>query len=295
MHRLKSFLLKKRKLILRFFAIILGVSLGLGLFTLYDNFRLDVEYIPVSLSKISNSFDGFKIAHISDYHSRKSEVMDKLIFETLNEEKPDIIVVTGDLMDCRSVDTATAISFAKKLTEITDVYFVAGNHESNFLIADQWGYIAFMDDIRATGVKVLTNETVTLQASDGSCVYLHGIDDPYLTKDRVDIKLATDDMCSGLVLGDGFNILLAHHPEQLDIYSKYGFDLVFSGHAHGGQITLFGLGIFAPDQDTFPEYTSGLYEEGNTKLVLSRGIGYSLAPLRFFCTPHLIITELNSQ
>lgn len=295
MHRLKSFLLKKRKLLLRLVAVILVIAVCFGLFTVYDNFRLDVEYIPVSSDKIPHSFDGFRIAHISDYHSRKSSLIEKQLLDTLNEEKPDIIVVTGDLMDCRSVDTATAISFARKLTEITDVYFVTGNHESNFLFADQWGYIAFMDSLRATGVKVLTNETVTLQASDGSCVYLHGIDDPYLTKDRVDIKHATDDMCAGLVLDDGFNILLAHHPEQLDIYSKYGFDLVLSGHAHGGQITLFGLGIFAPDQEIFPKYTSGLYEKESTKLVLSRGIGYSFAPLRFFCSPHLIITELSSQ
>ncbi len=294
MSKIKDFFITKRKILLRIVAFFLVISVALGLFTIYDNFRLDVDHIPISSHKISKGFDGFKIAHISDFHSRKSDLIKKQIFDTLNEEKPDIIVLTGDLMDCRSVDTATAISFADKLTEITDVYFIAGNHESNYLIADQWGYIAFMDNLRSTGVNVLTNQTVTLQASDGSSVYLHGIDDPYLTKDRIDIELATDDMCSGLVLGDGFNILLAHHPEQLDVYSKYGFDLVFSGHAHGGQITLFGLGLFAPDQDVFPEYTGGLYESGDTRLILSRGIGYSLAPLRFFCAPHLIITELSS-
>ena len=295
MRKIKEFYLKRRKFFLRFISVFLVVSFALGIFTLYDNFRLDVEHIPVSSSKLSQSFDGFKIAHISDYHSRKSKIVNDLIFKALNEEKPDIIVLTGDLVDCRSVDVATAISFAERLSEITDVYFVSGNHEGNYLITDPWGYMSYMEQLRATGVKVLTNETTEIHAEDGSSFYLHGIDDPYLAKDRVDIKYATDSICSGLVKGDGFNILLAHHPEQLDVYSEYGFDLVFSGHAHGGQITLFGLGLFAPDQEGFPKYTSGLYEEGDTKLILSRGIGYSLAPLRFFCAPHLIITELNSK
>ncbi len=295
MNKVKDFFIKRKKLFVRLVAIVLVVSVFLGLFTLYDNFRLDVDHVTFVSEKISESFNGYKIAHISDYHSRKSKIVNDKIIETLNTEKPDIIVITGDLIDCRSVDTATAIEFARKLVGITDVYFVSGNHEGNYLIADQWGYMAFMESLRATGVNVLSNETVTIQGADGSVVYLHGIDDPYLTKDWIDIELATDGMCNGLVLGDGFNILLAHHPEQLPVYSKYGFDLVFSGHAHGGQITLFGIGLFAPDQDSLPDYTSGVYKEGNTTLVLSRGIGYSLVPLRFFCAPHLIITELNSK
>lgn len=294
MIKIKEFFERKRKILLRIVSALLVVSLAFGLFVFYDNFRLEVEHIPISSSKLSVSFDGFKIAHISDYHSRKSKIVNDLIFKALDEEKPDIIVITGDLIDCRSVDVPTAISFADKLTDITDVYYITGNHESNLLITDQWVYIDFMEQLRATGVKVLANETVKISAEDGTSVYLHGIDDPYLTKDRVDIKHATESTCSGLVKGDGFNILLAHHPEQLDVYSEYGFDLVFSGHAHGGQITFFGFGLFAPDQDGLPEYTSGLYEKGNTKMILSRGIGYSLAPLRVFCTPHLIITELNS-
>ena len=294
MFNIKEFFVRKRKILIRVIAVFLIVSLSLGLFTLYDNFRLDVEHIPISSPKISQDFDGFKIAHISDYHSRKSKIVNELIFDALNEEKPDIIVITGDLLDCRTVDVATAIGFAKKLAEITDVYFIAGNHESNYLIEDQWGYIGFMEQLRATGVNVLTNETVEIQAGDGATIYLHGIDDPYLMKDRVDIKYVTESMCSGLTLGNGFNILLAHHPEQMEVYSEYGFDLVFSGHAHGGQITLFGLGLFAPDQNGMPEYTSGLYEMESTRMILSRGIGYSVVPLRFFCAPHLVITELNS-
>lgn len=295
MNKVKSFFIKRKKLFVRIVSVTLVVSFFLGLFTLFDNFRLDVDHLTFDSVKIPKSFNGYKIAHISDYHSRKSKIINNKIFETLNAEKPDIIIITGDLIDCRSVDIDTAIDFAKKLVNITDVYFVSGNHEGNYLIQDQWGYMSFMEKLRATGVKVLTNETHVIQKADGSAIYLHGIDDPYLVKDRVEIDVATASMCNSLTLGDGYNILLAHHPEQLSIYSEYGFDLVFSGHAHGGQITLFGLGLFAPDQESLPDYTSGVYNEGDTSLVLSRGIGYSLAPIRFFCAPHLIIAELKSK
>lgn len=294
MRKIKSFLYKKRKLIIKSVSVLLVISIAIGIFNAYDNFRLDVEYFPVSSQKLSDSFDGFKIAHISDYHSRKSETINNLIFDALDKEKPDIIVLTGDLVDSRSRDTATALEFAERLTKVTDVYFVSGNHEGNLLVYDQWSYIAYMEQLRAAGVRVLTNETVEIEADDGSILYIHGIDDPYLGKDKVDIEHATHSMCSSLTMGEGFNILLAHHPEQLDVYSEYGFDLVFSGHAHGGQITFFGLGLFAPDQSGIPEYTSGLYEMGSTKMILSRGIGYSVAPIRVFCTPHIIFTELHT-
>lgn len=295
MNKIKNIYTNNKRLIARVIAILVVFSFALGLFTVYDNFRLDVEYIPVSSSKISGDFNGFKIVHVSDFHSRASTLVQKQIFQALEDEQPDIIVLTGDLIDSRSVDISTAIEFADRLTDFTDVYFVCGNHESNYLIADQWGYMDFMEQLRATGVKVLTNETEVLFANDGGRIYIHGIDDPYLIKDRVDIKKATEYMCASLTLGDGFNILLAHHPEQLDVYSDYGFDVVYSGHAHGGQITLFGLGIYAPDQKKFPEYTSGKYVMDNTTLILSRGIGYSLAPIRFFCSPHIIVTELSSK
>ena len=295
MNKIKNFYTNNKSIIARVIAILVVFSFVFGLFTLYDNFRLDVDYYEISSTEISECFDGFKIMHLSDFHSRGSSVVQKQIFDTLEEVKPDIIVFTGDLIDCRTVDVDTAIGFAQRLVGVTEVYYVMGNHESNFLIEDQWGYIDFMERLRATGVRVLTNESVTLTGNDGSEIYVHGIDDPYHAKDRVDLKLATDYMCSSIEKGDGFNILLAHHPEQVDVYAKYGFDLVYSGHAHGGQITLFGLGVFAPDQDTFPEYTSGKYVVDNTTMLLSRGIGYSLAPIRAFCAPHIIVTELKSQ
>ena len=126
-------------------------------------------------------------------------------------------------------------------------------------------------------------------------INIFGIDDPYFhCSSASEIKYATDSLCSFLDIEKNYlNILLAHHPEQLGVYSKYNFDLVFSGHAHGGQGRFFGVGLIAPDQGLFPKYTSGIYEENGTKLVVSRGIGNSIAPVRVFDRPHLIYTIIK--
>ena len=105
---------------------------------------------------------------------------------------------------------------------------------------------------------------------------------------------ATDSLCASFNVDKSkFNVLLAHHPEQLEIYSEYNFDLVFSGHAHGGQVRLINIALIAPDQGLFPEFTDGEYKSGDSTLIVSRGIGNSVIPLRIFCRPHLIYLEIK--
>ena len=93
---------------------------------------------------------------------------------------------------------------------------------------------------------------------------------------------------------DAYTILLSHRPELFDIYVKSGVDLVLSGHAHGGQFRLpFLGGLVAPNQGLFPEYDSGLYTSGNTNMIVSRGIGNSIIPIRFNNRPEVVLLELD--
>ena len=92
-----------------------------------------------------------------------------------------------------------------------------------------------------------------------------------------------------------FTILLSHRPELFPVYAAHGLDLVFSGHAHGGQMQIpFVGGLIAPNQGFFPKYHSGLYTEGSTNMIVSRGIGNSLIPLRVNNRPEVIVAELKS-
>ena len=257
---------------------------------------MDVQQIHIFNDKIPESFHNYLIAHISDYHNRTSSIVDKQILDSLKEEQPDIIVITGDLIDSKSPNVDVALEFTRKLCGIAPVYYVTGNHESNVWRSDENEFNRLIDGLSDMGVTLLRNSSVKIQNDAGDYFYLHGIDDPYFYGGYEQDFQRTEILCNDLNINDEeLNVLLAHHPETLSVYYKYNFDLVFSGHAHGGQITFFGKAIMAPDQVTFPPYHEGPYKMVDTQLVLSRGIGYSMFPLRVFCNPHLIYAEFKAK
>ncbi len=289
--------MKKKQLIKRItLSITALVVVFTTVFLLIGNFAVDVQKIHIFNDKIPESLHNYLIAHISDYHNRSSSLVDKQIIESLKEEQPDIIVITGDHIDSTHPDVDVSLEFTRKLCEIAPVYYVPGNHESNVMRSDEGEFSRLMAGLEDMGVTVLRNSSVKIQNEAGDSFNLHGIDDPYFYGGFEQNFQRTEILCKELNINDEeLNVLLAHHPETLSVYSKYNFDLVFSGHAHGGQITFFGKAIMAPDQVNFPPYTEGLYKMDEAQLVLSRGIGYSMFPLRVSCNPHLIYAEFKAH
>ena len=294
MYKIKYFIKNNSKIIKRALCVVLTFFVAFSVVTVWGNVTLSVEKIDIETEKL-NINSGFKIAHISDYHNTKNTFLNEAVLSSLKDEKPDIIVLTGDLVDCRKTDIEKGLDFVSKIIEIAPVYYVTGNHECNISIDSQSAFDNMIEDLRASGVEVLRGESSVVALPNNDKINIFGIDDPYFHCEYASqVAETTDELCSSLTVNKNeFNILLAHHPEQLDIYSQYGFDLVYSGHAHGGQGRLFGIGLIAPDQGLFPKYTSGIYEEEGTKLILSRGIGNSIAPIRFFDRPHLIYTTIK--
>ncbi len=294
MNKIKPFIKNNPKIIKRALGVMLTLFVAFSIVTVWGNITLSVEKIDIETEKI-NIQNGYKIAHISDYHNTKNSFLNEAVLSSLKKEKPDIIVLTGDLVDCRKTDIKKGIDFVSEIIEIAPVYYVTGNHECNISIGNQSAFDNMISDLKTLGATVLRNEQTQIKLSNGEKLNIFGIDDPYFHCEYASqVKSATDSLCSSLdIEKKDFNILLAHHPEQLDIYSQYGFDLVYSGHAHGGQGRLFGIGLIAPDQGFFPKYTSGVYEENETNLIVSRGIGNSIAPIRFFDRPHLIYTTIK--
>lgn len=294
MKKLIAFLKKERKITKRAFCVILTLFVLFSIVTVWGNITLSVEKIGFETDKL-NIENGYIIAHISDYHNTKNQFLTDAVLLSLKEEKPDIIVLTGDLVDCRKTDIEKGLDFVSEIIQIAPVYYVTGNHECNISIESQSDFDNMILDLKALGVTVLRNEQTQIKLSNGESFNIFGINDPYFHCEYANqVSQATEKLCYSFDIDKNeFNILLAHHPEQLDIYSQYGFDVVYSGHAHGGQGRLFGIGLIAPDQGFFPKYTSGLYEENETKLIVSRGIGNSIAPVRIFDRPHLIYTVIK--
>ena len=163
------------------------------------------------------------------------------------------------------------------------MYYVTGNHEARAPEAAQ----ALLDGLTRAGVTVLRSEAVDLQEG-GESIRLIGVDDPSFGGE------ANLDATLEALSSDDFTILLAHRPEKIDEYAKWGIDLVLSGHAHGGQIRIPGIGgVYAPGQGFFPKYTSGEYAVGGTTMIVSRGLGNSVLPLRVNDRPEVVIVTLN--
>ena len=294
MNNIKAFIKNNPKTVKRALCVILTLFVAFSIVTVWGNITLSIEKFNIETEKLDVE-GGYKIAHISDYHNTYNKFLNDAVLLSLKEEKPDVIFLTGDLVDCRKTDIEKGIDFVSKIIEIAPVYYVTGNHECNISIDSQSAFDNMIEDLEELGAEVLRGEASEIVLPNKEKINVFGIDDPYFhCGSASEIKYATDSLCSFLEVNKNeFNILLAHHPEQIEIYSQYGFDLVYSGHAHGGQGRIFSIGLIAPDQGLFPKYTSGIYEENKTTLVVSRGIGNSIAPVRIFDRPHLIYTTIE--
>ena len=270
--------------------------IAFAIYIVWANFSLSIDEFSYNTDKIIIDKD-FKIAHLSDYHNTQSDRLTDDIIDSLIQNKPDVIVLTGDLVDNRRTDASRALEFIGKITEIAPVYYVTGNHEYRVSRDNKDEYKRLIEGVLSYGVIMLDNNEAEITLNNGEIINLFGIKDSYFGSDNYKTsEEIIDDYCSELTINKNeLNLLLAHHPEQLDVYSDYGFDLVFSGHAHGGQFRAFDKGFIAPDQGFFPEYTNGIYEKDNTTLVVSRGIGNSIIPIRVFNNPHLIYLNIKNN
>ena len=259
--------------------------------TLLGNTALEVNEYEIVSDRIPKEFDGFRIAQVSDLHNTEFGEGNSKLIGLLSQTEPDIIVLTGDLIDSRQTDIGIALSFARDAMKIAPVYFVSGNHEAR---------VSEYEDLKMglaeAGVIVLENQKVEI-TRDGEAITLMGIDDPsfqesYLFGDAESVAKQAIEMLQSE--SDGYTVLLSHRPELFELYVKTGMDLVFSGHAHGGQFRLpFIGGLVAPNQGFFPKYDAGLFSEENTNMIVSRGVGNSIIPIRFNNRPEIILAELK--
>ena len=279
---------RKSKTILTLISFLLIILIG---WTLWGNTALEVNEYEIVSDRIPQGFDGFRIVQVSDLHNAEFGEGNSKLLELLSQTEPDIIVLTGDLIDSRNTDIEIALAFAREALKIAPVYYISGNHEAR--VSE---YEGLKMGLAEAGVIVLENQKVEI-TREGDSITLMGIDDPsfqesYLFGDAEGVAKQTIETLQRE--SDGYTILLSHRPELFELYVETGMDLVFSGHAHGGQFRLpFIGGLVAPNQGFFPKYDAGLFSEENTTMIVSRGVGNSIVPLRFNNRPEIIVVMLN--
>ena len=286
---------KTRKKILILGMIIAAVSLAAWI--VWDNGRIVVTTIEVESEHLPENFDGYCIAHVSDLHNDEFGEDNVELLALIKEAKPDMIAITGDLLDSRRTNVEKALNFAEKAAQIAPCYYVTGNHESRV----EEEYEQLENAMIEAGVVVLRNDTVTLE-NGGQQLVIAGMDDPkfYISSDKLIKTKHTAGKVLTEVLGDvpaeEFTLLLSHRPEIFEVYCEQDVDLVLSGHVHGGQFRLPIVGgLVGPSEGIFPKYDAGLFCEKNTNMIVSRGLGQSVIPFRVNNPPELVLVTLKSE
>ena len=251
--------------------------------------RLIVRSYEIEAEEIDTPL---RIALVTDLHScRYGEGQEKLI-RAVDEQQPDIILLGGDIFDDDMPDDNSDI-FLAGVAGKYPCYYVTGNHEAR---VNEYG--ALKAGMEAAGVTVL-EDVKTKISMEGETITLIGVNDPSYQTDYLfgDSETVMNTKLEDLhTEHDGFTILLSHRPELFDTYVDQDIDLVLSGHAHGGQFRLpFIGGLVAPNQGLFPEYDAGIYTEGNTNMLISRGVGNSILPFRINNRPEVILIELQAE
>lgn len=253
-------------------------------FCLYQNKHLVITTYTYESEKLGAELDGYRIVQISDLHNAVFGKENKKLLEAIRSCSPDIIVITGDLVDSNHTNVERAITFVEEAVKIAPVYYVTGNHE---YWLDPSENEQMMQGILAAGAYDLDDEVVRIEKGDSSFMLI-GLDNQHLGDETLKNLLQEQK--------NELSIVLAHEPQYLQNYANAGADLVLTGHAHGGQIRLpFVGGIVAPDQGFLPEYTSGKYNSADTEMIVSRGLGNSIIPVRLFNYPEIVCVELRCK
>lgn len=213
----------------------------------------------------------FKILHISDLHNKKWSKDKRDLLKAIEKFQPDIIALTGDIIDEKTNDFDNVYRWLDELMAINkDIYFVSGNHEWKNRKAKE-----FMEGLKKRNIKIINNSNEILK-KDGFRINICGIDDPYTNHEDLDKAFNNIDK-------NDFTLLLSHAPNIIFKRNTLPCDLILCGHTHGGQIRFpFIGGLIAPGQGIFPKYDKGLYRlENGTMLYINSGLGTSKFPIRF--------------
>ena len=249
--------------------------------------RLKTVTYSINTEKLTGNV---RIALITDLHSCRYGDGQKNLIQAIEQQKPDLILFGGDICDDRIPHENTE-SLLKSVAEKYPCYYVTGNHEYWTGEIDK-----VLDIFRSYNVNILQGTYDTIEINSQT-INICGIDDPEVerfTNTNSDIAQQLETLQAVSENGN-YTVLLAHRPEPIKTYLNYDFDLVLSGHTHGGQWRIPGLlnGLVAPNQGWFPPYAGGEYNFDRTKMIISRGLARESTRIpRIFNRPELVIVDL---
>ena len=295
--------MKGKKLFLKIISIICFLIIIAIVIVFIESYResrlIKISEYTINSSKIKCR--NFKIAMISDYHNSKFPNNNKLLFDLIKKTKADIIIIAGDMITCKKNKydkNIESLRVVNDLSKIAPVYYAFGNHELgatgvNESVGNIW------NDLKSElneDINVLVNKKQDL---DDFNISIYGLSiDPIFykryTKNELQINEINEKL--GQLDSDKFNILIAHSPEYFNTYSKWGADLILSGHNHGGLVRLPVLGgVISPKLKIFPQYDYGRFIKDKSIMILSNGLGSHTLKIRVNNKPEIVLININND
>lgn len=270
---------KKFKIVLLFtlFAVLITyIVIG------FSQKKLVVTEYVYHNKKLPKAFDGYKIVLISDLHHKNFGDKQSELLEAIKKSEPDLILFTGDIVDKNHDDMTPVENLLKGISGIAPAYYVTGNHELDMGAREQYVKLELL--LEKYGVTDLDNLSVEIKRGEDS-IFLHG--KKYLSK-NIDKYLETANQ-------EYFNILMYHCSDSFGRISGHGYDIVMSGHTHGGIVRLPIVGgVIGNSRELFPKYDGGVFIENNCTLFSSKGLGDAEVP-RFYNPPEVVVVTLKCE
>lgn len=265
--------------------------------------KIEVVEYTINNNKIPKEFNDYIIVQISDLHNKSFGENNKTLLDMIINNKPNVIFITGDLIDGENKNFNVALDLLKELSKNYKVYYITGNHEQKALIKKYKDlYEKYFKELENIDAVHLDNEMITLQ-EENSHINVYGLTIPFkcykylFDKDKnLDLEEKYIENKLGTLNNNEYNILLAHTPFYFKEYAKWGADLVLAGHVHGGIIRLpyFG-GLLSPNRHFFPKYDLGEYKINDSTMIVTKGLGGSKVLIRVNCKPEIVKITLKSE
>lgn len=275
--------------------IIFIFALVFGWVMLYDGTRFVIRRYTIKNNKIKNKY---RAVVLSDLHNKRFGKNNTLLLEAIHAQKPDGIWIAGDILTARpGKSLEPAIELLTALAGKYPIFYANGNHEHRLkLYPETYGDMAekYEEALAKIGIKPLVNEQYLLE-KENIRIYGAEIAREYYQRFTIpDMQVEYLQEIMGLPERENYIVLLAHNPDFFPVYAAWGADLVLSGHVHGGMVRIPGWrGVVSPNVRLFPKYDGGKFEEGNSTMILSRGLGMHTIPVRLFNPGELIVIDFE--
>lgn len=270
---------------------------------LYCHYNIKISRYEIKSGKVLKEL---KLIHLSDLHSRVFRNNNAKLILDIALEKPDVIVMTGDMVNGKDKDIIYLEEFIQTIKaqglEDCNIYYIMGNREFRY---NEDNYIKLKDMLNANNVIVLENNKEIID--NNICIY--GLN--YYNRNSKEyyyrINKQNDNKIMNLkfelsenvkvINKNKYNILLVHDPNEFDKYAKIGFDLILAGHIHGGviRVPMLNKGVLSPEVKFFPKYDGGIFEKDKSVMCVSSGLGYGTIPFRLFNSPEIVSIRIDKN